>query len=76
MRATPASQEMAHFVGVDLGATTVRAAVATADGAIVASERQPTPQGPSGIAVTEAVLDTIRSACGADARNRPGERSQ
>jgi glucokinase len=54
---------MGYFAGVDLGATTVRGAVATADGTIVASGRQPTPQGPSGIAVTEAVLDSIRDAC-------------
>lgn len=54
---------MAYYAGVDLGATTVRAAVATPDGTIVASDSQPTPQAPSGIAVTEAVLDTIRSVC-------------
>ncbi|MXR21872.1 ROK family protein [Halobacterium bonnevillei] len=54
---------MPYFVGVDLGATNVRAAVADGDATIVASDKRPTPRGPTGIQVTEAVLDTIRAAC-------------
>ena len=54
---------MPYFVGVDLGATNVRAAVADGDGTIVASDKRPTPRGPTGIQVTEAVLDAIRAAC-------------
>jgi glucokinase len=54
---------MAYYAGVDLGATNVRAAVADGEGTILADDRRPTPQGPSGIAVTEAVLDGIRAVC-------------
>ncbi|WP_132057277.1 ROK family protein [Halorussus amylolyticus] len=54
---------MAYYAGVDLGATNVRAAVADEDGAIVSVHRADTPNGPTGIAVTEAVLDCVRSAC-------------
>jgi len=54
---------MAHYAGVDLGATNVRAVVADGDGTRLAIERDRTPQGPTGIAVTEAVLATLRGAC-------------
>ncbi|MWG35551.1 ROK family protein [Halomarina oriensis] len=54
---------MAYYVGVDLGATNVRSVVADAQGEVVGSARRSTPTGPSGIAVTEAVLATIREAC-------------
>jgi len=54
---------MAHYAGVDLGATNVRAIVADADGSRLALERDRTPRGPTGIAVTEAVLATLRRAC-------------
>ncbi|MFB6068996.1 MAG: ROK family protein [Halobacterium sp.] len=54
---------MAYYAGVDLGATNVRAAVADESGAVVASYRRPTPRGPTGIDVTEGVLDALRSAC-------------
>ena len=63
---------MRVFAGVDLGATNTRAVVGTAEETIVGSARQPTPQGPSGIDVTEAVLDTLRAAC-ADAGVSPDE---
>ena len=63
---------MASFVGVDLGATNVRAAVADEDGRVLATARQRTPRGPNGIAVTEAVLDTVRAAC-ADAGVDPAD---
>jgi len=52
-----------HYAGVDLGATNVRAAVADETGALVASHRRATPRGPTGIEVTEAVLDVLRGAC-------------
>ena len=54
---------MAHYAGVDLGATNVRAVVGDGDGTVLGRDRRPTPQGPSGIAVTEAVLDAVRAAC-------------
>ena len=54
---------MRLFAGVDLGATNTRAVVGTAEEAILGSARQSTPQGPSGIDVTEGVLATLRSAC-------------
>ncbi|MFC7116055.1 ROK family protein [Natronoarchaeum sp. GCM10025703] len=54
---------MVHYAGVDLGATNVRAVVADDDGTIVGSHEQGTPRGPTGIAVTEAVLGVLRQAC-------------
>jgi len=54
---------MAYFAGVDLGATNVRAAVGDESATVLAIERAPTPQGPSGIVVTEAILDVLRAAC-------------
>jgi glucokinase len=54
---------MAYFAGVDLGATNVRAAVADGEGTILNDDRRATPQGPTGIHVTEAVLDCVRAAC-------------
>jgi glucokinase len=53
---------MAYYVGVDLGATNVRAVVGEGPD-VVARASRPTPRGPSGIAVTEAVLDVVREAC-------------
>jgi len=55
---------MVYYAGVDLGATNVRAIVSDGDGTVVGQDRRETPQGPSGITVTEAVLDAVRSACG------------
>ncbi|GAB3420273.1 ROK family protein [Haloparvum alkalitolerans] len=52
-----------HYVGVDLGATNVRAVVGDGDAAILGSAKRPTPRGPTGIAVTEAVLGVVREAC-------------
>ncbi|MGM0592030.1 MAG: ROK family protein [Halobacteriota archaeon] len=54
---------MAYYVGVDLGATNVRAVVADDDGTVLGHERRGTPRGPTGIAVTEAVLDVTRRTC-------------
>jgi glucokinase len=54
---------MANYAGVDLGATNIRAVVADDEGTILGSHRQSTPRGPTGIAVTEAVLSALRAAC-------------
>lgn len=54
---------MSYYAGVDLGATNVRAALADDDGDVVSVHRVDTPNGPTGIAVTEAVLTCIREAC-------------
>ncbi|GAA0306877.1 ROK family protein [Halarchaeum salinum] len=54
---------MAYYVGVDLGATNLRAAVANEEAVVLGTDRRGTPRGPSGIAVTEAVLAAIRTAC-------------
>jgi glucokinase len=51
------------YAGVDLGATNVRAVVADDDGVVRGQDKRPTPDGPSGIAVTEAVLAVVRAAC-------------
>lgn len=51
------------YAGVDLGATNVRAVVADDEGQVVGTDRRPTPSGPTGIAVTEAVLASLRGAC-------------
>ncbi|PSP56355.1 glucokinase [Halobacteriales archaeon QS_1_67_19] len=63
---------MAYYAGVDLGATNVRAAVADDGGNVASVHRSETPNGPTGIAVTEAVLDCLRAAC-ADAGLDPAE---
>ncbi len=54
---------MAYYVGVDLGATNVRAVFADETGEIRASARDSTPRGPTGIAITERVLSLIRTVC-------------
>ncbi|MDL5362159.1 ROK family protein [Halalkalicoccus sp. NIPERK01] len=54
---------MAHYAGVDMGATNIRAAVADGEAEILAAARRETPQGPTGIDVIEAVLRTLRDAC-------------
>ncbi|WP_224447881.1 ROK family protein [Haloprofundus salilacus] len=54
---------MAYYVGVDLGATNVRAVVADDDGTIIGNTKHGTPRGPTGIAVTEEVLNVVREAC-------------
>ena len=56
---------MATYAGVDLGATNVRAVVADADGAVLGSDRRKAPHGPTGLAVTEAILACLRTACAA-----------
>jgi glucokinase len=54
---------MAYYAGVDIGATNVRAAIGDDDGEILDVRRRETPDGPNGIAVTEAVLAVLRAAC-------------
>ncbi|WP_255168813.1 ROK family protein [Natrononativus amylolyticus] len=54
---------MVYYAGVDLGATNVRSVVAEDDGTIVGVSRNETPRGPTGIDVTEQVLETMREAC-------------
>ncbi|WP_254809858.1 ROK family protein [Natronosalvus amylolyticus] len=55
---------MVYYAGVDLGATNVRAIVGDESGRSLASSRNATPRGPTGIDVTEQVLETLREACG------------
>ncbi|MFA9516847.1 ROK family protein [Halopenitus sp. H-Gu1] len=52
-----------YYVGVDLGATNVRAVVGDGTATILGTGETGTPRGPTGIAVTEAVLSVIREAC-------------
>ncbi|MCU4752799.1 ROK family protein [Halobacteria archaeon AArc-curdl1] len=54
---------MVYYAGVDLGATNVRAIVGDEGGRTLASSRNATPRGPTGIDVTEQVLETVREAC-------------
>ncbi|MFD1586537.1 ROK family protein [Halorientalis brevis] len=54
---------MGRYGGIDVGGTNTRAVVGDDDGEILATARAPTPQGPTGIDVTEAVLDLLREAC-------------
>ncbi|ARS91388.1 ROK family protein [Natrarchaeobaculum aegyptiacum] len=56
---------MGYYAGVDLGATNVRAIVADGDGTTIGTSRNRTPRGPTGIDVTEGVLETLREACAA-----------
>ncbi len=56
---------MATYAGVDLGATNIRTVVADADGEILGSHRQKAPRGPTGLAVTDAILESLREACAA-----------
>lgn len=63
---------MAWYAGVDLGATNIRAVVGDSDGHVQGAGKKGTPQGPSGIDVTEGVLDTVRVAC-SDANLEPTE---
>ncbi|THE66024.1 ROK family protein [Salinadaptatus halalkaliphilus] len=61
---------MGYYAGVDLGATNVRAVVADDGGTTIGTGRNGTPRGPTGIDVTEGVLETLREAC-ADAGVTP-----
>jgi glucokinase (EC 2.7.1.2) len=55
---------MASYVGVDLGATNIRAAVADSSATVIGHAEAATPQVPTGIEITEAILSLIREACG------------
>jgi glucokinase len=54
---------MGNYVGVDLGATNVRAVAADGNGTLLGTAAADTPRGPTGIGVTEAVLGVVRGAC-------------
>lgn len=54
---------MDYYAGVDLGATNIRAAVANANANVIGTATCETPRGPTGIAVTETVLSSVRSSC-------------
>lgn len=55
---------MRYYGGVDLGASNTRAVVGTTEAnEILGTAAHATPQGPSGIDVTEGVLDALRHAC-------------
>jgi glucokinase len=54
---------MAEYAGVDLGATKIRVAVAEADRTVVGETRRPTPAATTGVEVTQAVVDALRTAC-------------
>ena len=53
---------MPWYAGLDVGATNLRAVVATAESDIEGAYRRSTPRS-SGIAITEAVLESLRQAC-------------
>ncbi|WP_181684731.1 ROK family protein [Halorhabdus salina] len=55
---------MAAYAGIDLGASYVRAVVGDETGDELGKYKRETPQGPTGIAVTDAVLETLKDACG------------
>ena len=54
---------MAVYAGVDLGASHVRAVIGDEAGHEQGSHSMETPRGPTGIAITEAILETLRLAC-------------
>jgi Transcriptional regulator/sugar kinase len=54
---------MVWSVGVDLGATNLRIAIAGASGEVIAERRLPTTQGPDGDAITAALLEAVGSLC-------------
>jgi glucokinase len=54
---------MPAYLGVDLGATTVRAVVGDRTGGVVGAARRPTPRGSTGVAIADAVRGTVRDAC-------------
>ncbi|MFH5801557.1 ROK family protein [Haladaptatus sp. CMAA 1911] len=52
-----------YYVGVDLGATNVRAIVGDETATIIGSARDSTPGGPTGRAITDSVLQVVKQAC-------------
>lgn len=54
---------MTSYAGVDLGATTVSAAVGDGSGQVAGRADAETPGGPDGAAVVDAVLETLQAAC-------------
>lgn len=68
------STDTTFVAGIDLGATNLRVAIANGDH-IEHRERRRTPQGPTGEAVTEAILETLDAALeatGVDATDLAG----
>lgn len=61
-----------HYVGVDLGATNVRAVLGDGDATLNGRARGENPGGPTGAAIADAVCDVIRTAC-ADAGVEPSD---
>jgi len=55
---------MVEYAGLDLGATKIRAVIATADRTILGEDRRPTPTTGMGIDVTDAVVESLKAACG------------
>lgn len=54
---------MSEFAGIDLGASYVRAIVGDESGEHKGIAKNETPQGPTGVDVTDAVLSTLKEAC-------------
>lgn len=54
---------MAYYAGIDVGATHLRGAIADEDGTVLSVDRRPTPVGPNGLAITETLLDALRTVC-------------
>lgn len=54
---------MSYYLGLDVGGTTLRTAVATEDANIVSTEETATPQGESEGTVTEAICRIVERVC-------------
>ncbi|MFC7074557.1 ROK family protein [Halovenus rubra] len=54
---------MAYFVGIDVGGTTIKTAIAADDTDRLATHVVPTPQAKDGQTVTNAVLDSVKRVC-------------
>lgn len=54
---------MGNYLGVDVGATNLRAAIGTENGTIINRLIRPTPESPTGDEVTEIIIQIIRSLC-------------
>lgn len=54
---------MGHYLGVDIGATNLRAAIGTEDGNIINRLTCPTPRSPTGDEVTDSIIKIIQSLC-------------
>lgn len=52
-----------YYLGIDLGATSVRTVIGDETGTVLGETTVPTPPGPTGGDVTAAILDTVREVC-------------